>query len=147
MNDSNNPKQRTLVIGLILLGLIIVGFFGLRTIRAFRKFDGHRPPPPFAQEQVETDVSLIRDWMTIPFIANMYHVPPPVLFKALDIPQHKNKNMEKSLKQLNDEYYPEVEGVVLEKSSRDPVINQRRLRLLLPRLPRPTSTWPIFYLH
>lgn len=113
MNTSSNPKQRALVIGLILVGLIIVGFFGLRMARAFREFRGHPPPPPFATEHVETDVSLIRDWMTIPFIAKMYHVPPQMLFKALDLPEHKNK--EKSLKQLNEEYYPEAEGIVLEK--------------------------------
>lgn len=115
MNTSGSPKQSVLVVGLILAGAIIVGFFGMQTARALRQFRGHRPPPPFAPGApgVETDVDLIRDWMTIPFIAKMYLVPPRVLFKALDIPEHKNK--EKSLKQLNDEYYPEAEGIVLEK--------------------------------
>jgi len=113
MDAPSNPKQRTLVIGLIIIGLIIVGFFGLRTARAFREFRGHRPPPPFATEHVETDVSLIRDWMTIPFISRMYQVPPNVLFDALEIPPHKNR--EKSLKQLNEEYFPQAEGIVLEK--------------------------------
>jgi len=124
MNASNNPKQRALVISLILVGLIIVGIFGLRTVRAIREFRGHRPPPPFAPEvqEIETDVSLIRDWMTIPFIAKMYYVPPYVLFKALDIPEHKNK--EKSLKQLNEEYYPEAEGIVLKKVKAAILANQ-----------------------
>ena len=110
-----NSKQRAFVIGLIFIGLVIVCIFGLRTARAIREFRGHRPPPPFAPDaqEIETDVSLIRDWMTIPYISKMYHVPPHVLFKALDIPEHKNK--EKSLKQLNEEYYPEAEGIVLEK--------------------------------
>jgi len=111
--DTLNPKQRNFVIGLIIIGLMIVGFFGLRTARAFRQFHGHRPPPPFATEHIETDVSLIRDWMTVPFISRMYHVPPPVLFDALEIPEHGNK--EKSLKQLNEEYYPQANGIVLEK--------------------------------
>src|SRR5512139_1088100 len=133
MNASNNPKQRALVIGLILVGLIIVGFFGLRTARAFRRFGGHPPPPPFAAEQVETDVSLIRDWMTIPFIAKMYHVPPPVLFEALDIPQHRNK--EKSLKQLNEEYYPEANGIVLEKVKAAILANQPPLTPTVPGTP------------
>jgi len=111
----DNPKQRAFVISLILIGLAIVGFFGLRTARAFREFRGHRPgpPPPFAPQHVETDVSLIRDWMTVPFIAKMYRVPAHLLFKAVDVPKHGNK--EKSLKQLNDEYYPEADGIVLEK--------------------------------
>ena len=113
MDNSVNPRQRNFVVGLIIIGLMIVGFFGLRTVRAFRQFHGHRPPPPFATEHVETDVSLIRDWMTIPFISRLYHVPPSVLFEALKIPEQKNK--EKSLKQLNEEYYPKENGILLEK--------------------------------
>ncbi len=108
-------QQRTLVIGLIIIGLLIVGFFGLRTFHAFREFRGHRPPPfaPAGAQQAETDVELIRDWMTIPYISRMYQVPPPILFDALDIP-HKG-NEEKSLKQLNEEYFPADDGVVMEK--------------------------------
>ena len=113
MDKSVNPRQRNFVVGLIIIGLMIIGFFGLRTARAFRQFHGHRPPPPFATEHVETDVSLIRDWMTIPFISRMYHVPLPILFQAVKIPEQKNK--EKSLKQLNEEYYPQEAGIVLEK--------------------------------
>jgi hypothetical protein len=120
--DTLNPKQRNFVIGLIIIGLMIVGFFGLRTARAFRQFHGHRPPPPFATEHIETDVSLIRDWMTVPFISRMYHVPPPVLFDALEIPEHGNK--EKSLKQLNEEYYPQANGIVLEKIKATVLANQ-----------------------
>ncbi len=113
MKASSSPRQRAFVIGLILVGLILVAVFGWRTVRAFREFRGHRPPPPFAGEPAETDVSLIRDWMTIPYISRMYHVPPPILFEALEIPEHRNG--EKSLKQLNEEYYPEAGGIVLEK--------------------------------
>jgi hypothetical protein len=120
--DTLNLKQRNFVIGLIIIGLMIVGFFGWRTARAFRQFHGHRPPPPFATEHIETDVSLIRDWMTVPFISRMYHVPPPVLFDALEIPEHGNK--EKSLKQLNEEYYPQANGIVLEKIKATVLANQ-----------------------
>lgn len=135
MSVPNNPKQRALVIGLILVGLIIVGIFGLRTLRAIREFRGHRPPPPFAPEaqEIETDVSLIRDWMTIPFIAKIYHVPPPVLFEALDIPQQRNR--EKSLEQLNEEYYPEAEGIVLEKVKAAILANQPPLTPTVPATP------------
>jgi hypothetical protein len=113
MDNSTNPRQRNFVVGLVIIGLMIITFFGLRTVRAFRQFHGHRPPLPFATRPMETDVNLIRDWMTIPFIANMYHVRQHILFEALDISEQGNR--EKSLKQLNDEYFPEVEGIVLEK--------------------------------
>ena len=106
-------RQRALVTILIGLGLLTVGFFGLRTFRAFREFGGHRPPhPPFENRPAETDVELIRDWMTIPFLGKMYHVPPPLIFEALQIPNDK-KTEEKNLKELNDEYFPDQPGYVL----------------------------------
>lgn len=108
-------RQRALVFMLIGLGVMIVGVFGFRTLYAFREFRGHRPPPPFAVENVqdaETDVELIRDWMTIPFIARMYRVPRHILFEALKIPNSRS-NDEKSLRQLNEEYYPDVPNHVI----------------------------------
>jgi hypothetical protein len=106
-------QQRALVTALIGLGLLIVGFFGLRTIHAFREFHGHRPPPrPFKNEQPATDVELIRDWMTIALIGRMYQVPPSVIFDALNIPPVGNEK--KSLKQLNDKYFSNEPGHVLE---------------------------------
>ena len=122
MNNQTNQRQRNFVVGLIIIGLMIVAFFGLRTARAFRQFHGHRPPPPFDGQHIETDVTLIRDWMTVPFIGRMYHVPPPILFKALDIPEEGNQD--RSIKQLNEKYFPEADGVVLEKIKAAILANQ-----------------------
>ena len=108
-------KQRALTIGLITLGMVIVGFFGIRAVHAFRDFTGHRPhhfPPPGSQP-TQTDVSLIRDWMTIGYISEAYRLPPNLLYEALNIPPQGNGH--KSLKQLNDKYYPQQSGIVLEK--------------------------------
>jgi hypothetical protein len=113
MDTPGNPKQRNVVTGLIILGLLFVIFFGLRTALAFRQVREHRPPPPFATKPIETNVNLIRDWMTVPFVSKMYDVRPHILFEALEIPEQENR--EKSLRQLNDEYYPQAEGIVLEK--------------------------------
>ena len=113
MDRPGNPKQRNVVTALIILGLLLVIFFGLRTALAFRQVREHRPPPPFATKPIETDVNLIRDWMTVPFISKMYHVRPHILFDALEIPEQENR--EKSLRQLNEEYYSQAEGIVLEK--------------------------------
>ena len=113
MNNSTNPRQRNFVVGLIIIGVMIAIFFGLRTFRAFRQFHGHRPPPPFAAEHLETDVELIRDWMTLPYISITYGLPPRLLYDTLGIPP--NKSEKKSLKQLNDEYFPETSGIVLER--------------------------------
>src|SRR5512147_2760070 len=95
--------QRILVAALIIFGVWLAGFFGLRTFHAFREVREHRPPPPFKNETPVTDVQLIEDWMTVPFIGKMYHVPPPMIFEALGIPFEGNQ--EKSIKQLNDKYF------------------------------------------
>jgi hypothetical protein len=108
-----NLLQRNFVTGLMIVGLIIAGFFALRTARAFRQFHGHRPPPHFAPERVETDVELIRDWMTLPYISITYGLPPDLLYEKLDIPPDKAKK--KSLMQLNNQYFPGEPGILLEK--------------------------------
>lgn len=106
-------KQKLLISGLIVLGVLIVAFFGVRAVRAFthireRGFGpGHPPPAPS-----ETDVQLIRDWMTISYISKAYGVPDRMLFKELKIPDKGNS--EKSLKVLNDEFFPAQAGYVLE---------------------------------
>lgn len=137
-----NPKaQRALVIALIVLGVVTVGFFGLRTLRAFKEFRGHRPPPPFgpadAQQEAATDVELIRDWMTIPYIARMYQVPPPMLFDAIGI--HRKGNEDKSLKQLNEEYFPSEDGLVMEKVKAAILANQPPATPTLPPVPTAPS--------
>lgn len=110
MSEQKETKPRILFIALSFLGALLILFFGLRAMRAFRKFDGHRPPPLFAGE-LQTDVENIEEWMTIPFIAHNYGVPPDILFDALDIDPEKNHK--KSLKQLNEEYYPDEDGFVI----------------------------------
>ena len=107
-------RHHTLVTVLIIIGSLIVGFFGLRAFRAFNEVREHQPPPPFAPDaaQIETDVELIRDWMTIPYISRTYDVPRKILFDALGIPSRGNE--EKSLAQLNEKYSPEAPGIVIE---------------------------------
>jgi hypothetical protein len=107
-------KQRLAITALIVLGMLFVGFFGLRAVRAARhiregRFGPGNPPPPAS----ETDVELIRDWMTIPYIAKTYGVPDRMLFKELRIPDEGNR--EKSLKELNDEYFSNQAGFVLDE--------------------------------
>ena len=109
MSPKVRPQQRTLVIALIIIGILFTAFFGMRAFHAIRKFNGHRPPPP---GKVETDVELIRDWMTIPFISRMYHIPEKILFDALGIPPISNRD--KSLKKINQEYHPDSDGFVID---------------------------------
>ena len=71
---------------------------------------------------IETDVELIRDWMTIPFISRTYQVPPEALFEALNISAQKDH--EKSLKVLNEEYYPGQDEFVLKLVKETILANQ-----------------------
>lgn len=109
-------RQRTLIAGLIIFGVAIVGFFGWRAFSIFREFRGHGHIPPRAvpaiKQVTETDVELIRDWMTIPYIAQTYHVSAHTLFDAIGIPPRGNA--EKSLKQLNEEFFPQTPEIVIE---------------------------------
>lgn len=105
----NDKQKRILFITLSILGVILILFFGVRAMKAFRKFKGHRPPP-FAEE-LQTDAETIEDWMTIPFISHNFGIPPEILFEALHI--DPRENYKKSLKELNDEFYPEADGYVL----------------------------------
>jgi len=109
MFSKANPKQRALVIGLIILGILFTIFFGIRAVHAYKKFNGHRPPPP---GKVETDVELIREWMTVSFISKMYRVPEKEIFDALNISPLGTQD--KSLKDLNNDYYPDKDGFVME---------------------------------
>lgn len=111
MGEKQKNKPNVLIIGLTIFGCILILFFGLRIFRDFKKFGGPPKPPPFA-EKLETDVDLIEDWMTIPFISHTYGVPPDIIWDALKIsPKETHK---KSLKEINEEYYPDQDGYVLE---------------------------------
>ena len=104
-------KQRIFTIGLIILGVTIVAYFGMKTVQSFKRLHGHGPfgKPPAANQ---IDAELVRDWMTVPYIANTYGVPPEAIFKNLEIPAWK-ENGRKSLKQLNDEFYADSPNIVL----------------------------------
>ena len=107
-------RHHTLVTIIIIVGSLIVGFFGLRAFRTFNEVREYQPPPPFAPEsaQIETNVELIRDWMTISYISRTYDVPPKILFDALGISPRGNE--EKSLAQLNEKYSPKTPGIIVE---------------------------------
>jgi hypothetical protein len=97
-------SQKFLASCLILIGVCLIILFGWRTIRAFR----HMREGPH-----ETDVTLIRGWMTIPYISRLYHVPPDYIFERLGLSEEINRH-----KSLNDisQLYPTPES--------NPLINQ-----------------------
>ncbi|MBE0681758.1 MAG: hypothetical protein IH589_07565 [Anaerolineales bacterium] len=137
MSTTGSSKQRSLIIILIILGCLLVTFFGLRAFHAFKKFNGHRPPPP-ASAEIETDVELIRDWMTIPFIARTYWVPEKEIFDALGISPKDNR--EKSLKEINEEYFPKQDGLAIELVKTAVLAHQPPLTVVPPQTAVPPLT-------
>jgi len=64
------------------------------------------------------DSEAIRGWMTIPYLARTYHIPEEYLFEQLHIPPEGNRD--KSLRQLNAEYFDDEPGDIL-KPLRDAI--------------------------
>jgi hypothetical protein len=105
-------KKHVFAIALIAAGIVIILFSAIGALRAFRQMEGRGPfngKPPAANQ---TDVSAIRDWMTVAYVAHMYDVPPDAIFKNLEI-KKDDKTKKMSLAQLNDQYYPDQPGIVL----------------------------------
>ena len=105
-------KKRVFASALIFVGIVIILFSAFGAARAFRHMEEHGPfdgRPPAANQ---TDVSAIRDWMTIPYVAHMYDVPSEAIFKNLGI-EKNDRTKKMSLAQLNEEYYPDQTDIVL----------------------------------
>ncbi len=64
--------QQWLVLGLFLAALGVAGLFGVRAFRRAAYWRAHR------------DV-VIRPWMSVPYVAHSYRVPPRVLYEAVGL--------------------------------------------------------------
>ena len=65
-------RQQWLVASAFLLALLITGLFGWRMVRRAVYWHNHRDEP-------------IRPWMSVPYVAHSYRVPPRVLYKAIGL--------------------------------------------------------------
>ena len=61
------------VIGAFALIVSVTALFAVRTVRRAIYWRLHRD-------------EVIRPWMSVPYVAHSYRVPPPVLYEALQIP-------------------------------------------------------------
>ena len=64
---------------LLCLALALTVFFAMQTVQAFQRFQQEH------RLMVAGDVSGIRPWMTVPYIARIYHVPDSYLDQSLHI--------------------------------------------------------------
>jgi hypothetical protein len=97
--------SRILLICLIVLGLFLTIFFGVRAARSYLRIWQTSLQPGV------TDVEAIRGWMTVPYVARAYGVPEEIIFERLDIPPEDNRS--RSLAQLNRLYAPGERGLIL----------------------------------
>ena len=136
-------RQRALIGLLLVVGIIIAGFFGLRTLQVVREFRGQRPPPfpPRNHGLPETNVDLIRDWMTVPYISKSYQLSSELLYNSLGIPARGNQD--KSLRQLNEEYFPHSEGLVIDKIKAAVQANQITVSSEAPTVISPATAPPV----
>ena len=115
-------RRLLLSIGLIIIGLGLIGFFGMRAYRAYTRFR------PAELVVATTDVEAMRGWMTVPYIARAYGVPEEALFAALAIPKEGNRRL--SVKQLVAKY------------GRDPLATRQAIQQVIlreRRTPTPAS--------
>lgn len=79
-----------------ILCLIAAAILSLSTVQRI-----HRRPLP---RPSQTDVSLIQDWMTLPYISKVYGVPEPYLLDQLKITpaDSKGKNLKALAASLNE---------------------------------------------
>src|SRR5689334_3842642 len=78
-----------LIVGmtLVIVGLWLVGVFGLRAYHAYARLQPRTLP------SATIDVAAIRGWMTIPYLARAYRVSEDDLFAALAIPKAGNTRL------------------------------------------------------
>lgn len=102
-------RQQLLLLSGLLIALAITVFFG---IRAFHRFS--RPPSN----------DPVREWMSIPYIAHAYRVPPPVVLEALGLPADtppSKRPLSRIAKELNlttDEVLKRVEEAIAQERAR-----------------------------
>src|SRR5262245_53153296 len=95
------PKTRLLLaIAVILIGLAVAAFFGIRSVRSYREFQYIRQQ---GLDRGAASVDAIRPWMTIRFIAVAYAVPEEYLYSELAIPFDR-RNANRALGELNKDY-------------------------------------------
>jgi hypothetical protein len=93
-------RRWLLAVVLVVLGLAITAYFGLRAVRSFRQLQ-------YIHEQGldrgVASVEAVRPWMTIRFIAVAYAVPEEYLYSTLEIP-FERRNADQPLGELNRIY-------------------------------------------
>lgn len=93
-------QWRTFAIFLIIVGLVIVSLYGLRSLRSYHEFQYIRAN---GLDRGTARIEAIRGWMTVRYVGVAYAVPEEYIFAQLEIPYNR-RNSNEILGRLNDEY-------------------------------------------
>jgi hypothetical protein len=105
--------KQWIAVAALALVILATGFFAVRTVRRAVYWRTHRD-------------EVIRPWMTVPYVAHSYRVPPPVLYKALGIPPepHDRRPLKKiardQSRSVNDVISTLENAIVGERSAHPP---------------------------
>ncbi|MEI8131385.1 MAG: hypothetical protein WCG34_03055 [Leptolinea sp.] len=126
-------KNRRIYLSILFfIGIGLAIFFGIKAFRNIQRIQSMK----FGGG--ETNVELIRGWMTVDYITKMYHVPPDVVLKPLNLPVKSNMKISiGSLIKAAGTSNPEVLMNQVKAS-----INDFQQKDLKPTPPRPPEKQP-----
>src|SRR5882762_1015223 len=90
-------RKHWFAIVVLALVLLITGLFAVRTVRRAIYWRLHRD-------------EVIRPWMSIPYVAHSYRLPPPVLYQSLGIPPRPHDR--RPLRQIASEQNRSVDELI-----------------------------------
>jgi len=100
--------KQWVVMAALALVVLATGVFAVRTVRRAMYWRAHRD-------------EAIRPWMSVPYVAHSYRVPPHVLYQALEIPPQPHDR--RPLKQIAREQNRSVDD--LSAVLRDAIARER----------------------
>lgn len=86
-----------LAAALLVVGLALTGYFGVRAVRSFRQVQYIRQQ---GLDRGSANVDAVRAWMTLRFVSVAYAVPEEYLYSRLSIPFDR-RNANRPLSELN----------------------------------------------
>src|SRR6266436_5960613 len=100
-------RQKWIVVAALVLVVFVTGLFAVRTVRRAIYWRAHRD-------------EVLRPWMSIPYVAHSYRVPPHVLYQALGIPpQAHDRRPLKQIAREQNRSVDEVTSVVRDAIARE----------------------------
>ncbi len=115
---------------LLCFALLVTAFTATGTIQAYQHFQQDH------QSIQQGDVTTVRPWMTIPYIARVYHVPQPCFTQSLHLAD-RSLVEHATLRVLADHYQRPLERLI--HDVQNVILHYRRKELNCGPAPSPTT--------